>query len=95
MDKPKIADTKPVVLELAPGRYAYCTCGHADTFPYCDGTHVKKGGKPIKFTLDEPEEVILCRCGRSKELPYCDGSHRDKVKSEEKGGESSPDITLN
>jgi CDGSH-type Zn-finger protein len=74
---------EPLKASLEAGfKYAYCTCGHADTFPYCDGTHVKKGGKPIKFTLDEPEEVILCRCGRSKELPYCDGSHRDKVKSE-------------
>lgn len=39
MDKPKIVDTKPVVMDLEPGKYAYCTCGLSAKQPYCDGVH--------------------------------------------------------
>jgi len=56
-------------------KFAYCSCGHSDIFPSCDGSHRVYGGKPVKFTLEETEEVTLCRCGASADKPYCDGSH--------------------
>jgi len=57
-------------------KFAYCTCGHSDTFPNCNGAHKIYGGKPIKFTLEKEETLTLCRCGESKNLPHCDGSHQ-------------------
>jgi CDGSH-type Zn-finger protein len=66
----------PLKTELeADVKYAYCSCGHSDKFPYCDGSHDTYGGKPLKFTLEKKKEVWLCRCGRSTNKPYCDGSH--------------------
>ena len=56
-------------------KFAYCTCGHSDTFPSCDGSHRTYGGKPIKLTLEKDQKLTLCRCGESKNLPHCDGSH--------------------
>ena len=66
----------PLKMTLKAGKkFAYCTCGHANTFPNCDGSHRTYGGKPIKFTPEKETEVMICRCGKSKELPYCDSSH--------------------
>jgi len=76
MTKPKIADTKPVVLELAPGRYAYCTCGASANQPFCDGAHAGTGFAPREFTVDAPTRTALCACKQSREAPYCDGAHR-------------------
>ena len=56
-------------------KFAYCRCGHGDTFPLCDGAHRTYGGKPLKFTPEIRQELTLCRCGKSKELPHCDGTH--------------------
>lgn len=57
-------------------KYAYCTCGKSDKFPYCDGTHREEGGQPIKFTVKGNTDAWLCQCGRSGRKPYCDGSHQ-------------------
>ena len=40
MSQPVIADTKPVVLELAPGSYHWCRCGRSKNKPFCDGEHL-------------------------------------------------------
>ena len=76
MRKPKIAALTPVVLELAAGEYAYCSCGESERQPFCDGSHDGTGFEPRLFTLDEARRLPLCRCKRSKEEPYCDGAHR-------------------
>ena len=47
MSDPKIADTKPVVLELAAGTYWYCTCGESTNQPFCDGKHKDTGIEPL------------------------------------------------
>lgn len=56
--------------------YAYCTCGHSEKFPFCDGAHRGTDKTPIKFSVKADTDVWLCRCGRSGRKPYCDGSHQ-------------------
>jgi len=76
MDKPKVADTKPEVLELAPGRYFYCTCGESAKQPFCDGSHAGTGFTPLEFTVEACSRAAYCACKRSREEPFCDGAHR-------------------
>lgn len=59
----------------ADTKYAYCSCGHSQKFPYCDGYHRGTSYKPVKFFLPSDAEVLLCGCGKSHKKPYCDGSH--------------------
>ena len=35
--EPKIAQKGPCILEMAPGTYAWCSCGYSATDPFCDG----------------------------------------------------------
>lgn len=66
----------PVVTLEEGKNYAYCTCGHSATKPFCDGAHNEKGGgTPIRFKGDKSGDVALCGCGKSQNKPYCDGSH--------------------
>ena len=76
MSRSKIADTKPVVLELASGTYYYCTCGESDNQPFCNGSHGGTGFEPKKLTINECARAAYCTCKRSREEPFCDGSHR-------------------
>jgi len=40
MDKPKIADRKPIKVALKKGEEQYwCACGLSNNQPYCDGSH--------------------------------------------------------
>jgi len=67
----------PLKASLQGGvKYAYCTCGHSEKYPYCDGTHRNSEAKPLKFTVKADTDVWLCRCGKSGRKPYCDGSHQ-------------------
>jgi CDGSH-type Zn-finger protein len=77
VDKPKIADTKPSVVELEAGRkYAYCTCGRSAKQPFCDGGHAGTGFAPQLFEVAESCRSALCQCKYTKEAPYCDGAHK-------------------
>lgn len=77
MPDPKIADTKPVVLELAAGTYWYCTCGESSNQPFCDGAHKGSEFKPEKVELASDCKTAFCQCKRSNNGPRCDGAHRD------------------
>ena len=76
MDRPRIADVRPKVLELEPGTYAYCTCGRSATQPFCDGGHTGTEFRPRMLEIAEPTRAALCQCKMSREAPYCDGAHR-------------------
>lgn len=67
----------PVLKNLEPGTYYWCTCGKTRTVPFCDNAHENERWqpKPLEFEIEEPQTVTLCNCGRTGNPPYCDGSH--------------------
>ena len=75
MKEAKIAAKTPVVQTLEAGRYYWCSCGMAQTQPFCDGSHKDTGFEPLAFEISETQEVALCQCKRSRTPPFCDGSH--------------------
>lgn len=83
MSNPKIADKKPVKVELKKGEEHYwCACGLSKNQPYCDGSHRTTDITPKKFVAEESGDAYLCLCKHSKNAPYCDGTHA-KLKEEE------------
>ena len=74
-EEPKIPQKMPFVLDLEPGKYAWCTCGESATQPYCDGSHSGTGFTPHVFELEEAKKVALCGCKKTGGVPFCDGSH--------------------
>lgn len=82
MSKPKIADRKPIKVELKKGEEQYwCACGLSKNQPYCDGSHRTTDITPVKFEAEESGDAYLCMCKHSKNAPYCDGTHA-KLKEE-------------
>jgi len=77
MSEPKVVDTKPTVLELEPGTYYWCACGHSAKQPFCDGAHKGTGLVPVKFEVGEKGQKALCQCKHTGNKPNCDGSHRN------------------
>ncbi|MEW6775824.1 MAG: CDGSH iron-sulfur domain-containing protein [Bdellovibrionota bacterium] len=75
MDEPVVAARKPAVLELEPGKYAWCACGKSKNQPWCDGSHRGSPFRPILIELTEKKKVALCQCKHSGNKPYCDGTH--------------------
>ena len=75
-NEPVIADKKPIVTELAPGNYYWCSCGRSQNQPFCDGAHKGTGFTPLVFELDEKKTVALCLCKHTDKPPFCDGSHQ-------------------
>ena len=71
----KIVDKKPVVLELEPKTYYWCTCGESTNQPYCNGAHKGTGFVPLPFTVTETKKVALCLCKQTGNAPFCDGAH--------------------
>lgn len=75
-EKPTIAGTKSIVLELEPGTYSWCTCGKSQNQPLCDGSHKGSTFTPMKFEITEKKKVALCTCKHTSNKPFCDGSHK-------------------
>ncbi|GAB4331402.1 MAG: hypothetical protein Kow0037_07990 [Calditrichia bacterium] len=75
MAEPKIAQKKPYVMEMEPGEYWWCACGHSKSQPFCDGSHKGTGFQPIPLKLDRKETVAWCGCKQSAGKPLCDGTH--------------------
>ena len=68
----------PIKCELEAGQnYTWCTCGHSDNQPFCNGAHrAKEATPPMKFSVEESKTAHLCTCKLTKNPPYCDGSHK-------------------
>jgi len=73
-----IADNKPIAVTLKQGEeYYFCTCGHSDNQPFCDGSHKGTSFTPKAFTVEKDEEVYLCQCKHTSNAPFCDGAHKN------------------
>ncbi|MBL4585482.1 MAG: CDGSH iron-sulfur domain-containing protein, partial [Flavobacteriales bacterium] len=76
MSKPKIADRKPIKVELKKGDENYwCACGLSSNQPFCDGSHRTTDITPKSFVAEESGDAYLCMCKQTKNPPYCDGTH--------------------
>lgn len=95
MSTPKIADKKPIKVNVQKGEELYwCACGRSNNQPYCDGSHSSTDISPLKFVPDESGEAHLCMCKHTSNPPFCDGSHsklkdgtnNEEVESKSNGG---------
>ncbi len=75
MQNPVIAQKQPYVMEIKPGKYAWCSCGKSLKQPFCDGSHKGTGFSPTIEEISEAKTVAWCGCKHSNKKPYCDGSH--------------------
>lgn len=76
IEKPVIADRKPIAKELRDGEtYYWCSCGKSADQPFCDGSHKGTTFKPKAFKAKENGKAFLCACKYTKNPPFCDGSH--------------------
>ena len=66
----------PIVVNLEPGTYWWCTCGRSHTQPFCDGSHEGTGFEPQELIVSEPKRCALCTCKLTRNGPMCDGSHK-------------------
>lgn len=75
--EPKIAKKGPYMMEMQPGKYLWCSCGHSAKQPFCDGAHEREntGMTPVEVEVTYPKTVAWCGCKHSKKPPYCDGAH--------------------
>ncbi len=67
----------PIVLDLEPDTYYWCSCGKTKNQPFCDGSHEGTEYLPVEFVITEKKQVALCNCKRTKNAPYCDGAHEN------------------
>ncbi|CAH1785732.1 unnamed protein product [Owenia fusiformis] len=65
------------VFDLKKGEVKlWCRCGLSKKQPWCDGSHVGTGIKPMKWTVDKQQRLYqLCACKYTKSPPYCDATH--------------------
>ena len=78
MKKGKIAEKSPLMMEMEPGTYWWCSCGQSKNQPFCDGSHKGTGFLPKEVKIEEKKTVFWCRCKQTDNPPFCDGSHRDQ-----------------
>jgi CDGSH-type Zn-finger protein len=70
-----MSNEHPLMIDLAPGPYYWCSCGKTKTPGFCDGSHKGTGKAPVEFAIGEKKQAAICNCGRSKKPPFCDGTH--------------------
>lgn len=76
MIKPVLTHNGPYVMDMQPGKYAWCACGLSLKQPFCDSSH-KHGTDchPIVEEIKERRLVAWCGCKQSGNKPHCDGTH--------------------
>jgi CDGSH-type Zn-finger protein len=77
MSQPKVAQKAPYILEVEPGKYAWCACGLSAKQPFCDGSHKTTDLKPVIEDITEKKKVAWCGCKATGKKPMCDGTHRN------------------
>ena len=77
MEDKKIPQKSPYVLEVEPGTYAWCSCGHSSKQPFCDGSHKKTEFTPIIEKVETAKKIAWCGCKCSMNGAFCDGTHRN------------------
>ncbi|MEZ5988730.1 MAG: CDGSH iron-sulfur domain-containing protein [Planctomycetota bacterium] len=75
MTEPYRPQKSPYVLDMQPGRYAWCACGRSAGQPFCDGSHKGTGLAPVVVELTEAQKFAWCGCKGTANQPRCDGSH--------------------
>ncbi len=76
---PHIHAREPITVELEEGKkYFFCTCGHSQKQPFCDGAHktTGQGLRSYPFVAEKSGTFSLCQCKNSANVPFCDGTHK-------------------
>ncbi|MDD9876370.1 MAG: CDGSH iron-sulfur domain-containing protein [Magnetovibrio sp.] len=74
--EPNCAQKGPYEEEVIEGRpYFWCTCGHSQTQPFCNGTHRATSFLPMVYNAEKTGTVYFCGCKKTKTPPFCDGTH--------------------
>ncbi len=77
MTPAKIADTRPLPVELKAGEKVWwCACGRSQNQPFCDGSHQGSGMAPVALQVEQTQTYYFCLCKRTGNPPLCDGSHK-------------------
>lgn len=77
MNKPKIAQTAPIAVNVEAGKtYYWCSCGESKAQPFCDGSHKGTEFAPVAYTAQKSGPAYFCACKRSANGALCDGSHK-------------------
>jgi CDGSH-type Zn-finger protein len=73
---PPTSSNSPSIVDIEEGKkYAWCSCGKSSKQPFCDGSHMGTGSRPVLFTAEATKKAYLCGCKATKSPPFCDGSH--------------------
>jgi CDGSH-type Zn-finger protein len=72
-----MSNEHPIMLDLEPGTYYWCSCGKTQNQPFCDGSHEGTSFLPMEFIIAEKKQYALCNCQRTQDAPHCDGSHEN------------------
>ena len=75
MDKPKVTQKSPFVMEMEPGKKAWCSCGLSENGAFCDGSHKGTDFRPVIVDIEESKTIAWCGCKNSSNGAFCDGSH--------------------
>lgn len=75
MSEPTSPQISPYVLEVEPGKYAWCSCGNSANQPYCDGSHRGSEFTPVITEVNEKKTIAWCGCKKTNNAPFCDGTH--------------------